>query len=78
MDWRPQAFLTGPSSSGKSSIENYIVKPLALPFRVNGGGTTGAGYTQNRNHDCGAVVIEEADPDTEKKRLYKEELLSIM
>lgn len=78
LDWRPQAFLTGPSSSGKSSIENYIVKPLAIPFRVNGGETSGAGYMQNRKNDSGAVVIEESDADTEKKKKYKEDLLSIM
>jgi hypothetical protein len=78
LEWRPQAFLTGPSSSGKSSIENFIVKPLSLSDRFNGGKTSAAGFMQNRKKDAGAVTIEEADPDTEKKKTYKEDLLSIM
>jgi hypothetical protein len=78
LQWRPQAFLTGPSSSGKSSIENYVVKPLSLSDRYNGGKTSAAGYIQARKSDCGAVTIEEADPDTEKKKTYKEDLLSVM
>jgi hypothetical protein len=78
LEWRPQAFLTGPSSSGKSSIENFIVKKLSISDRYNGGKTSAAGYMQSRKSDTGAVTIEEADPDTEKKRIYKEDLLSIM
>lgn len=78
LSWRPQAFLTGPSGGGKSSVELFIVKPLALPDRFNAGKTSAAGYMQSRRKDAGGVVMDEADPDTETKKKYKEDLLSIM
>lgn len=78
LPWRPQAMLTGRSGSGKSSIEYHVVRPLAMPVRMNGGETSGAGYIQSRNKDAGAVTIEEVETDTEKKRRYREELFSVM
>jgi len=76
--WRTQLFLTGASSSGKSSIENYVVKPIAKPYRFNGGKTSAAGLIQDLYNDSGGVVIEEADGDTDKKKMYIEDLMSIM
>lgn len=78
LTWRPQAFLTGPSGGGKSSVELHVIKPLSLPDRYNAGKTSAAGYMQARRKDAGAVVMDEADPDTETKKRYKEDLLSIM
>lgn len=78
LKWRPQALLTGPSGSGKSSIENYIIKKLAIPFRMSGGESTAAGYIQARNYDIGATSIDEADMHTEKEKMRREDLLSIM
>lgn len=70
--------LTGRSGSGKSSIEYHVVRPLAMPVRMNGGETSGAGYIQSRNKDAGAVTIEEVETDTDKKRRNREELFSVM
>lgn len=76
--WRPQAFLTGPSESGKSSIETYILKKISIAKRMIGASTTAAGYMQSRKGDVGAIHFDEAEDDTESKEKNKQDLLSIM
>jgi hypothetical protein len=78
LEWRPQAFLTGPSESGKSSLENYVIKNISIPDRFNGIRTTGPGYYADRKKDSGAVSIEEIEARTESEKRNREALLSIM
>jgi len=78
LPWRPAGLLTGRSESGKSTIVDMIVKPLSMPFIFSGGETTEAGIRQTIKNDAVAIVIEEAETDTPKKRQRREDVLSLM
>jgi len=78
LPWRPAGLLTGRSESGKSTIVDMIIKPLSLPFVFSGGETTEAGVRQTIKNDATAIVIEEAETDTPKKRQRRDDILSLM
>jgi hypothetical protein len=78
LPWRPSILITGESQSGKSTIIEQVVKPLVLPEIFSGGGTTEAGVRQTIDNDATAIVIEEAEADTQKKRKNREDLFSLM
>jgi hypothetical protein len=78
LPWRPAGLLTGRSESGKSTIVDMIVKPLAEPFIVSGGESTEAGVRQAVNINSMAIVVEEAETDTPKKRQRRDDILSLM
>ena len=78
LPWRPAGLLTGRSESGKSTIVDLIIKPLASPMVVSGGESTEAGVRQAVNIDSMAVVVEEAETDTPKKKQRRDDILSLM
>jgi putative DNA primase/helicase len=78
LPWRPAGFLTGSSESGKTTIVDMVIKPLSMPFVFSGGETTEAGVRQTIKNDATAIVIEEADPDTQKKKQRRDDVLSLM
>lgn len=78
LPWRPAILLTGESGSGKSTILDYAVNPLSAPLQISGGESTEAGVRQRVGVDSSAVVIDEAETDTEKKRRNREALFSLM
>jgi hypothetical protein len=78
LPWRPAGLLTGQSESGKSTIVDMIIKPLSLPFVFSGGETTEAGIRQTIKNDASAIVVEESETDTPKKRQRRDDTLSLM
>jgi len=77
LSWRPCGLITGPSKSGKSTIVNYIVRKIAQPETFSGG-TTEAAIRQSVANDSCAVIIEESEKDTAKKKQTTEDLFSLM
>jgi len=78
LPWRPAALLTGESGSGKSTILDYVITPLARPLHVSGGESTEAGVRQRIGVDACGIVIDEAETDTDRKRRNREALFSLM
>ena len=78
LPWRSAGLLTGRSESGKSTIVDMIIKPLAIPMVVSGGESTEAGVRQAINIDSVAIVVEESETDTPKKKQRRDDVLSLM
>jgi hypothetical protein len=82
LSWRPAGFLTGDSGSGKSTIFDLIVKPLArLETQSDictGSESSGAGVRQHDPFDSLAIGVEESDSDDETKKRNVKEIVSIM
>ena len=78
LPWRPAGLLTAASGTGKTTIVNTIIKPLALPIICSGGESTAAGIRQRIGLDSCAVVVEEAEADTQKKKQNRDETFSLM
>jgi hypothetical protein len=78
LPWRPAILLTGESGSGKSTILDYVVNPMAQPLQVSGGESTEAGVRQRIGIDACGVTIDEAECDTDKKKRNREALFSLM
>jgi cytidylate kinase len=78
LPWRPCGMITGSSGSGKSTVIDLCVKPLALPEIFSGGDSTEAGVRQRIRNDAAAIVIEESETDTDKKKRNRENLFSLM
>lgn len=78
LPWRPAGLLTAASGTGKTTIINSIVQPLAQPIVCSGGESTAAGIRQRIGVDSCAVVVEEAEADTQKKRQNRDDTFSLM
>ncbi|MEE9499616.1 MAG: CHC2 zinc finger domain-containing protein [Nitrospinaceae bacterium] len=78
LPWRPAGLLTAASGTGKTTIVNSIIKPLAMPIICSGGESTAAGIRQRIGVDSCAVVVEEAEADTQKKKQNRDETFSLM
>jgi hypothetical protein len=78
LPWRPCGMMTGSSGSGKTTVIDMFVRPLAIPETFSGGDSTEAGVRQRIKNDSAAIVIEEAETDTQKKRWRREDLFSLM
>jgi hypothetical protein len=71
LNWRPGLILTGESGSGKSTVIDHIVKPIADPRFFSGEDTSPAGVRQDIKYDACSVVIDEAEK-------HREGFLSLM
>jgi hypothetical protein len=78
LPWRPSILLTGPSASGKSTIVDMICKQISNAQIFSGGETTEPGVRQRIGNDSCAVIIEESEADTKRKRMNRENLFSMM
>ena len=78
LPWRPAGLLTGRSEAGKSEVIRYIINPLAMPIIASGGESTEAGVRQAVGINSMAIVIDEADTDTPKKKQRRDDVLSLM
>lgn len=78
LPWRPAGLLTAATGTGKTTIVNSIIKPLAMPIICSGGESTAAGIRQRIGLDSCAVVVEEAEADTQKKKQNRDETFSLM
>jgi hypothetical protein len=78
LPWRPCGMITGSSGTGKTTVIDYFVRPVALPEIFSGGDSSEAGVRQKVRNDSCAIVIEEAETDTQKKRWRRADLFSLM
>lgn len=78
LPWRPCGMITGSSGSGKTTVIDMFVRPMAMPETFSGGDSTEAGVRQRIKNDSACIVIEEAETDTKKKRERREDLFSLM
>jgi hypothetical protein len=78
LDNRPALLLTGPSESGKTQVANLIIRKLAACEWFNGCESTVAGVRGKIRHDATAIMFEEAEADTPKKKQNREDLFSLM
>lgn len=64
MNHRPHIWITGPSTSGKTTAINQIVNRVVGPFAIKRDGTTTeANLRQSLFHDARPVIIDEAESD---------------
>lgn len=78
LKYRPAMLLTGASGTGKSTVATLIVKKISNCIWLNGSESTVAGVRGKVQKDSCAVVFEETEKDTEKKRVNRDELFSLM
>ena len=78
LPWRPAFLLTGDSGSGKTTVANHIIRPLAVPEWLDGGETTVAGVRGSTKNDTEPVIFEEAESGSDKRGRNREELFSLM
>jgi hypothetical protein len=78
LPWRPAGLMTAASGTGKSTIVNLIINPLASPIICSGGESTGAGIRQRIGVDSCAIVVEESETDTQKKKQNRDDTFSLM
>lgn len=78
LKYRPAMLLTGGSGTGKSTVANIIIKPLSNCLWLNGSESTVAGVRGKVQRDSVSIVFEETEKDTDKKKMNREELFSLM
>lgn len=78
LPWRPATLLTGESGTGKTTVVDYVVKRISHASIFSGAETTSAGLRQYLNSDSTAIILEEAECDTLKKKQNRDDLFSLM
>ncbi len=78
LPYRPAMLITGPSSSGKTTIANLCIRKLASCEWFNGSESTVAGVRGKIKHDSKGIMFEEVERDTIKKATNRDELFSLM
>lgn len=78
LPWRPATLLTGESGTGKTTVVDYVVKRISYASIFSGAETTSAGLRQYLNSDSTAIILEEAECDTPKKKQNRDDLFSLM
>ena len=68
LPWRPAVLLTGSSGSGKTTVIDYVVKKISKATVFSGAETTSAGLRHYIHTDSTAIILEEAECDTPKKK----------
>jgi hypothetical protein len=78
LPWRPAILLTGPSSSGKTTIADFIGKKISNSEWFNGSETTPAFLRQKIQNDSCGIIMNECDKDLKKKRENVEAIFSVV
>ena len=80
LPWRPNIWITGPTTVGKSTLLDEVVKPVIRPLggRVYGSCTTAAGLRQDLGHNAVPVLIDEFESDTEADRRRVDSIVSLV
>ena len=74
--WRPHASLTAPAGSGKTTLQNAFANLLGKAcIYLEGSQSTAIGIMQGLNQDAIAVIVGEAESDTEKAAQKTKDLL---
>lgn len=76
LKWRPHIWLTGASSSGKSTIIECIIETIlgSLALKVDGN-TTEAAIRQKLMSDSKAIIYDEAESETQRSSAIMEGVL---
>lgn len=67
LKWRPAANMTGKSGTGKSTLFDHVINPIACAEFFSGTETTEPGMRETLGLDSYAITIDEADPGPEKR-----------
>jgi len=78
LEYRPAMLLTGNSGSGKTEVQNRIMKPLSMGEWFDTGSTTTAGLRGKIGKNSIPVILDEAGKTTEKAKFNFEEILNYM
>lgn len=78
LSWRPHAWLSGPSSSGKSWAIRNIVRPMVGRLSVyTEGYTTEAGIRQEIGNDAMPIIIDEFESEKARDQLRVQEIVTL-
>lgn len=78
LEWRPHIWISGESSSGKSTVCYTILKPLIGTMGLNvQGKTTEAAIRQSLQMDSIAVYFDEADTDSKEDKQRIQDVISL-
>ncbi len=69
LDWRPLIWVTGDSSTGKSTLQKVIT--LALGNSIDVTDPTGAGLWQKMQYDTLPVIIDEGEAEADNRKMTK-------
>lgn len=78
LPFRPAILLTGASGTGKTTVATLMINKLAESFWLNGSETSVAGIRGLIKRDSYPIVFDETEADTDKKKINRDELLSLM
>jgi hypothetical protein len=68
LPWRPMLWVIGPTSTGKSTLQRAI-EGIYGGWLVKAVEPSAAGVWQTLRHDCLPIAIDEAESDTDNRRL---------
>jgi putative DNA primase/helicase len=78
LSFRPAFLITGLSNSGKSTIANLVMKEIGNCLWINGKESTSAFIRQTINYDSKSIILDETEAETDKQKLNRTELFSLM
>ena len=80
LPWRTNVWITSPTTGGKSTVMDEVVKPLVRPIggRAYGSCTTAAGLRQDLGHNAVPVLIDEFESDTEADRRRVDQIIRLV
>lgn len=76
LEWRPHIYIDGEKGSGKSWVNNAVIKPALgrCAIRV-GSGTTEAGLRRMIGNDARPVIMDEMEGEDKKQREIRQAIL---
>jgi putative DNA primase/helicase len=78
LPWRPHAWLTGGSGSGKSTILNHLIKPIIGLIALNvTSNTTESGIRQSLKSDARPVIFDEAESEDKAQAMRVQSILDL-
>lgn len=78
LKWRPHIWVTGPASSGKSTVKNDIIRRVVGPFaEYFEGSTTEAGIRQSIGADARPVIIDEFESEDQTAAARVQKILDM-
>lgn len=75
---RPSCLLTGDSGTGKTTIMNYIIRPLSNGFAATGATTTPAYLRSRLRLDSGGIILDETEGKSQEASKNRSDLFQLM